>query len=70
MVYYRQRLPTKPDALEVDSDWDGVYSTLLANGEVILYNFTSQQRTKTVFGTTVTLPPSSLRSVLVKRPTR
>ena len=62
--------PAKPDALEVDTDWDGVYSTLLATGEVILYNFTSEPRAKTVLGTTITLPPTSLRSVLVKQPDR
>lgn len=68
-VYNLSKLdPTKADALEVDTDWDGVYSTLLANGEVILYNFTAEPRTKTVFGTSLTLPPNSLRSVLVKRP--
>jgi hypothetical protein len=60
--------PTKADAPEVDTGWDGVYSTLLANGEVILYNFTSEPRTKTVLGATITLPPNSLRSVLAKRP--
>jgi hypothetical protein len=59
---------TKADALEVDTECDGVYSTLLANGEVILYNFTAEPRTKTVLGATITLPPNSLRSVLVKRP--
>jgi hypothetical protein len=45
-----------------------VYSTLLANGEVILYNFTAEPRTKTVLGDNITLPPNSLRSVLAKRP--
>ena len=70
-VYNLSKLDaTKRDALEVDTDWDGVYATLLANGEVILYNFTSEPRVKTVAGTTVTLPPHSLRSVLVKRPSR
>lgn len=60
--------PTKTDALEVDTDGDGVYSTLLANGEVILYNFTAEPRTKTVLGGTMMLPPNSLRSLLIKRP--
>ena len=68
-VYDLSKLdPTKADALEVDTDGDGVYSTLLANGEVILYNFTSEPRTKTVLGATMMLPPNSLRSVLIKRP--
>ena len=40
----------------------------LAKGEVILYNFTSEPRTKTVLGATMMLPPNSLRSVLIKRP--
>ena len=70
-VYNLSKLDaTKPDALEVDTDWDGVYATLLANGKVILYNFTSAPRVKAVAGTTVTLPPHSLRGVLVKRPSR
>jgi hypothetical protein len=70
-VYNLSKLdPAKHDALELDSEWDGVYSTLLANGEVILYNSTSEQCTKTVRGTSITLPPHSLRSVLVKRSAR
>jgi hypothetical protein len=40
----------------------------LAKGEVILYNFTSEPRTKTVLGAAITLPPNSLRSVLAMRP--
>jgi hypothetical protein len=68
-VYNLSKLdPTKPEALEVDTEYDRVYATLLANGEVILYNFTSEQRSKTLRGTTVTLPPHSLRTVLVKKP--
>jgi hypothetical protein len=58
--------PTKKDALEVDADWDGVYSTLLANGEVMLYNSNSEPRQKTVGGTAILLPPKSLRSVLIR----
>lgn len=57
---------SKTDALEVDTAWDGVYATLLSNDEVILHNFNSTACSKTVCGTTVTLPPKSLRSVLVK----
>jgi hypothetical protein len=57
---------SKRDAIEVDTDWDGVYTTLLANHEVMLHNFNSEPRTRTVAGTTVTLPPKSLRSVLIR----
>jgi len=46
--------------------YDGVYTTLLANGEVILDNFNSEPRTDNVGGTTVILPPKSLRSALLK----
>jgi len=66
VVYNLSKLdPSKSDALEVDTGWDGVYATLLSSGEVILYNSTPEPRTKTVLGATVTLPPISLRSVLV-----
>jgi hypothetical protein len=41
---------------------------LLANGGVILYNFTSEPRTKTVVGAAIALPPNALRSVPAKRP--
>jgi len=57
---------TKKDAMELDADWDGVYATLLANGEAILYNSTAESRRKTIGGTTITLPPHSLRGVLMK----
>jgi len=55
---------TKADATEVDTGFDGVYATLLANGEVLLYNSNSEARTNRVHGATVILPPKSLRSVL------
>jgi len=55
----------KTDAPEVDADYDGVYATLLANGEVILFNSHAEARTKSVRGKVVTLPPRSLRSVLL-----
>jgi enamine deaminase RidA (YjgF/YER057c/UK114 family) len=57
---------TKTDAPEVDTDYDGVYTTLLANGEVILHNFNSEARTTSVGGATAILPPKSLRSILLK----
>jgi hypothetical protein len=56
--------PTKTDAPELDTNYDGVYTTLLANGEVILYNFNSEARTNRVGGVTVILPPKSLRAAL------
>ena len=58
--------PTKKNAVNVDSDWDGVYCTLLSNGEVIFYNSTAEVRHKTVGGATIDLPPKSLRSVMSK----
>ncbi len=65
-VYNLSKLdPSKSDALEVDTGWDGVYATLLSSGEVILYNSTPEPRTTTLLGATVTLPPVSLRSVLL-----
>ena len=57
---------TKTDALEVDTDYDGVYTTLLANGEVIVHNFNSAARTNSVDGAKTILPPKSLRSILIK----
>ena len=67
-AYNLSRLDTtKGDALEVDTDWDGVYATLLAGNEVILHNLNPEARTKNVGGTKVTLPPKSLRSVLFRR---
>jgi len=58
---------TKSNAEEVDTDWDDVYATLLSNGEVMLHNFATEPRTKVVTGTKITLPPKSLRSVLISR---
>jgi len=67
VVYNLSKLdPTKTDAPEVDADWDGVYATLLQGGEVILHNFSSEQRTKTVGGNKIILPPKSLRSAMNK----
>jgi hypothetical protein len=67
-AYNLSRLdPTKADALEVDTDWDGVYATLLAGDEVILHNLNPEARSKNVGGTQVVLPPKSLRSVLIMR---
>ncbi len=56
--------PTKADAPELDTNYDRVYTTLLANGEVILYNSNSEARTNRICGVTVILPPKSLRAVL------
>jgi hypothetical protein len=47
----------------VDDRFDGVYSTLLANGEVILHNSTGQYRTNNIGNMTFVLPPKSVRSV-------
>jgi hypothetical protein len=57
---------TKTDEAEVDTDYDGVYTTLLANGEVILHNFNSEARTNSVNGAKTILPAKSLRSILMK----
>jgi hypothetical protein len=57
---------TKTNAQEVDTDYDGVYATLLANGEVILHNFNSEARTNSVNGARTILPPKSLRSIVIK----
>ncbi|MBI2302197.1 MAG: family 14 glycosylhydrolase [Armatimonadetes bacterium] len=56
--------PAGDAARDIDLDWDGVYTTLLANGEVILFNSTKEERTKQVAGHAVVLPPVSIRSVL------
>jgi hypothetical protein len=56
---------TKRDALEIDNEADGVYATLLANGEAILYNSNPKPCRKTVAGQTIDLPPNSLRSLLI-----
>jgi hypothetical protein len=67
VAYNLSRLDTtKTDALEVDTDWDGVYATLLAGNEVILHNFNSEARTNNVGGAPIILPPKSLRSVLIE----
>ncbi|MHB8864725.1 MAG: family 14 glycosylhydrolase [Pirellulaceae bacterium] len=58
--------PTKINAREVDTDWDGVYATFLPNGEAILYNATDEPKTKTIGSNVISLPPASLRSVLVE----
>lgn len=58
--------PSMTNALEVDNARDGVYATLLANGEVILHNLNAAACTKEVAGQRVTLPPKSLRSVLAR----
>lgn len=58
--------PAKKDALNVDSDWDGVYATLLSNGEAILYNATTATIHKTMGGAAIDLPPKSLRSVMAR----
>lgn len=57
---------TKANALEIDRQYDGVYTTLLKNGEAILYNSTAKMRTNNIGDMTIVLPPKSLRSVLVK----
>ncbi len=57
---------TKTDAAEVDTDYDGVYTTLLPNNEVILHNLNSEARTNSVNGARTILPPKSLRSILIK----
>ncbi|HUT34715.1 MAG TPA: family 14 glycosylhydrolase [Planctomycetota bacterium] len=67
VVYNLSKLdPSKADAQEVDTAWDGVYATLLANGEVILHNLASEERTKKVGSATIALPPKSLRSILFR----
>ncbi len=66
VVYHLSALDkTKNDATEVDTQFDGVYSTLLRTGEVILLNPGQQSRTVNI-GSNVklTLPPASLRSVM------
>jgi hypothetical protein len=52
----------KTKSIEVPADFDGVYSTRLANGETIFYNSTAQKRTNVLSGTMVVVPPKSLRS--------
>ncbi len=57
---------TKPDAREVDTQYDGVYATLLPSGEVILHNATGDERPWTLGDEHLTLPPHSLRSVMLR----
>jgi hypothetical protein len=57
--------PSKKDAMEVDTAPDGVYATLLADGEVILHNRNSTTVNKNVCGVAIQLPPHSLRSVCI-----
>ncbi|HQK95948.1 MAG TPA: hypothetical protein PLD23_20795, partial [Armatimonadota bacterium] len=57
---------TKADALELDTAWDSVYTTLLANGEAVVYNDSTEPRAVTIGGQTLDLPPKSLRSALAK----
>jgi hypothetical protein len=67
VAYNLSKLDTaKTNALEVDTDYDGVYTTLLANGEVIVHNFNAEARTNSVNGAKTILPPKSLRSILIK----
>jgi hypothetical protein len=54
--------PTKKDALRVETA-KGVYATLLANGEIMLYNSGNQSTTNRVGGQTVMVPAHALRSV-------
>jgi len=58
--------PAKADAPELDTAWDSVYTTLLANGEAMVYNDSAEPRTVTVGAETLDLPPKSLRSALVR----
>jgi hypothetical protein len=51
---------------ELDTAWDGVYTTLFANGEVFVLNPTKEERTVQVGGKAVVLPPKSLRSAVVR----
>ncbi len=57
---------SKKDRPEVDEDYDGVYTTLLRNGELILHNSTAETRTNRLGTANIVLPPHSLRSVLLK----
>jgi hypothetical protein len=51
------------NGLEIAQDWDGVYTTLLVGGEILLLNPSGQERTVRCFREDVVLPPVSLRSV-------
>jgi hypothetical protein len=58
--------PSKTDAIEVDSSFDGVYCTLLPSGEVIVHNFNNEPVTAKVAGQEVYLERKSLASFKVE----
>jgi hypothetical protein len=58
----RETVAAVSQSPNVDNRFDGVYSTLLANGEVILHNSTTEYRTNNLGTTKIVLPPKSLRS--------
>ncbi len=60
-----QRMKSSANNFEFDRKFDGVYTTLLRNGELILHNSTDQTRTNRIGDRMVILPPKSLRSAVV-----
>ena len=65
-VYNLNKLDrSKTDAIEIDRGYDGVYTTLLPNGEAIFYNSTAATPTNQFGNAIVILPPKSLRSELL-----
>lgn len=61
VVYNASALdPALVDALPINDEWDGVYTTLLEGNQVLFYNQTKQHITKTFRGQSLILEPVSL----------
>jgi hypothetical protein len=58
--------PALKSAVEVKRSWDGAYCTLLANGEVLVLNDKAVAKTVAIGGARLTIPPKSLRSVMLR----
>jgi hypothetical protein len=56
----------RANAREVDTEYDGVYATLLPSGEVILHNASGEERQWALGERQMKLPPHSLRSLLLR----
>ena len=57
--------PTKDDALSVNDQWNGVYSTVFEGGKLLLYNPTDKEVSIDVLGTPGVVDALSLRDVFL-----
>jgi hypothetical protein len=61
VVYNASELdPALTDALPINDEWDGVYTTLLEGNQVLFYNQTITRVTKKCLNQVITLEPTSL----------